>query len=182
MILKQVSGHKPGTVPLTWACWRQTTGFTWIELLVVLTVILILGALVAPQWGSVQKEVRLPAAAQKLAQDLRYARGLAVTTGTPHRLHILSSTTYQVTRQDGTSVTDPLHGGPYQVDLSQEPYQGVQIQYPTPLSGNYVEFDALGVPRDASGPLNAPVSLALTGGGDTRTVQITPETGQISVP
>jgi general secretion pathway protein H len=58
---------------------RDHRGFTLLELLVVLVLISILSALVAPRVGNSIRNMTLTAAAQKMAASLRYARSRAVS-------------------------------------------------------------------------------------------------------
>lgn len=58
---------------------RDHNGFTLLELLVVLVLISILSALVAPRVGNSMRNMTLKGAAQKIAASLRYARSKAVS-------------------------------------------------------------------------------------------------------
>ena len=58
---------------------RDHNGFTLLELLVVLVLISILSALVAPRVGNSIRNMTLTGAAQKIAASLRYARSKAVS-------------------------------------------------------------------------------------------------------
>ena len=58
---------------------REHSGFTLLELLVVLVLISILSALLAPRVGNSIRNMTLTGAAQKIAASLRYARSRAVS-------------------------------------------------------------------------------------------------------
>lgn len=58
---------------------RDHKGFTLLELLVVLVLISILSALLAPRVGNSIRNMTLTGAAQKIAASLRYARSKAVS-------------------------------------------------------------------------------------------------------
>jgi general secretion pathway protein H len=58
---------------------RDHSGFTLLELLVVLVLISILSALLAPRVGNSIRNMTLTGAAQKIAASLRYARSRAVS-------------------------------------------------------------------------------------------------------
>jgi general secretion pathway protein H len=58
---------------------RDNSGFALLELLVVLVLISILSALVAPRVGNSIRNMTLTGAAQKIAASLRYARSKAVS-------------------------------------------------------------------------------------------------------
>ncbi len=62
---------------------KKAKGFTLIEALMVLSMIGILAALAIPRFGSVGKKSAYMTSRQ-IVVDMRYARSLAVTTGTTH--------------------------------------------------------------------------------------------------
>jgi type II secretion system protein H len=63
-------------------------GFTLVELLVVLTILVLLAALAAPAFTRQYHEAKLQAAARDLVALMRYARSQAVVEGTTYRLNI----------------------------------------------------------------------------------------------
>jgi len=58
----------------------QTKGFTLIELLVTISIIIILSALIIPNYSSGSKRMALGRAAYKLSQDIRWTQELAVSS------------------------------------------------------------------------------------------------------
>ncbi|QTA84704.1 GspH/FimT family pseudopilin [Desulfonema magnum] len=59
-------------------------GFTFLELLVVLVIISLMSALVAPRLGGALSRMNSKTAAKKIAASLRYARSQAVSRKMPH--------------------------------------------------------------------------------------------------
>lgn len=70
----------------------RQSGFTLIELMVVIVVISILAGAVVPMFGSSRSDAQLRAAARDLISALRLARSEAVASGRPHRLCLESDT------------------------------------------------------------------------------------------
>ena len=62
---------------------KSTGGYTLLELLVTLSIGGILSVLAVPSFHTLLANHRLEGAAQRLASDLRYARQMAITEGTP---------------------------------------------------------------------------------------------------
>lgn len=63
-------------------------GFTLVELMVVLTILLLLAGLTAPSFVRQHYEAKLRAAARDLVALMQYARSQAVVEGTTYRLNI----------------------------------------------------------------------------------------------
>lgn len=78
-----------------------TSGFTLVELLLVITIGVMAMAVVAPNLTSGNQSSTLKSAARDLASSLRFARGEALTTQADTALSIdLEENTYQVTGQE----------------------------------------------------------------------------------
>ncbi|MEJ2687445.1 MAG: type II secretion system protein [Gammaproteobacteria bacterium] len=148
---------------------RGRRGFTLVELVTVLVIVAVLGAYLVPKLDISGSSVA--AQATGLARDLRHAQALAMAEGSTLVFQPAASG-YRVTDSGGTTVTDPATQRPFQVTLDN----GVS------LSGGAVRFDSLGRPVSAGGSLRTgPASLALSGGGRTDTVAVSPVTGFVSV-
>ncbi len=86
----------------------NSAGFTLIELLIVLSVMVILAGLVLPN-SSPTLHDQLESAAQILASDLAYGRGLAVANNSSYRFTFdLSNNTYTLRHSGTTASLDTL--------------------------------------------------------------------------
>jgi general secretion pathway protein H len=82
---------------------KAASGFTLVELLLVITISVAAMAVVAPNLSSGNQSSVLKSAARDLASGLRYARGHALTTQQDAQLSIdLEKNSYQVSGQDKT--------------------------------------------------------------------------------
>ena len=77
-------------------------GFTLIEFVCVIAIIGILSILVAPSWSGTS--LGMIGQAQELANDIRYAQNLAMTTGQRYRWVKTASNTYQIQNNFGTAI------------------------------------------------------------------------------
>lgn len=163
-------------------------GFTLIELVVVLVLMAALSLLTVISFSS-YKGVKVEAAAQKIAMDIKYVRYLALSTSKWYGISFEADpiNTYTVYETDGsidTAIEDPAHPGrDFLVDLN-EYYEGVLITGANFGGGTKVEFHPLGTPHtDSLGPAIAtPGSVALESLGITREVYVAPNTGRVTTP
>ncbi len=158
----------------------QTTvhGFTLLELILVIVVISIMAVEVLPIM-STSTTISLLAQAKQLASDIRYTQTLAMTKGQRYYLIKQSSTTYQILSSAGTAV--PLVMGNTTVTLNSRITFGTLTNLPNSL----IEFDGRGTPYVTSASpgtaLASTATIPLVSGGNTHTVSITPQTGEVSV-
>ncbi len=163
----------------------DANGFTLTELIVILSIVGILAWLAYPKVVAMD-EIKLDAAARRLAADLRYAQSLAISRRVIHGvLFEPSLERYMVfAPQPGTPVADPAdRSRTLTVDYgSRSEFQGVLIQSATFGSTPGVKFDYFGVPRDTSGvDLASAGRVILTYRGFTDTVDVAPQTGVVTV-
>ena len=163
-------------------------GFTVIELVVIIAVIGIL-SVVGFIALNPYKGIKLEAAARKVAADLQYNRNLALSTAGWYGVsfEVDPSNTYRAYETDGatdTPIENPAQvGKDFVVDL-HDYYSGVTINSVNIAGGNKVEFHPLGTPYDDKNgsPIATTGIITIGYAGLTRTVQITPNTGRISIP
>lgn len=164
---------------------RPRAGFTLVELALVITLIGILAWIAYPRFASVY-EIRVDAAAHRVATDLRYAQSLSIGTRVVHGVVFEPAqgryTVFAPT--PSTPVVDPGdRSRPMRVDFSAAAeYRGVAIASASFGTGSGVQFDFFGVPRDTSGTeLANPGRVVVTYQGLSDTVEVSPGTGAVAV-
>jgi prepilin-type N-terminal cleavage/methylation domain-containing protein len=156
---------------------NKANGFTLIEVVIVVLAIGILAVYPLIKWpGTV---INLAAEAERLASDIRYAQSLAMTKGDRYQFVRTSSNTYQIRSAAGTPVI--LGQGSSTVTLNTGITFGTFVNLPN----NLIAFDGTGAPyTDNISPgtaLSATASIPITASGNTKTIVITPETGNITI-
>ena len=146
----------------------RQSGFTLIELVVVLGLVGTLAALAAPRLGN--SDGTLAAQAHKLARDLRHAQALAMNQGRTLLLDVQSVTAYRVAL-DGSTVDDPSTGRAFSVVLDG----GIT------LSGVDTAIDGMGRPVAAGVPLGVERRFVLSGASRSVVVGMSPVTGFVEV-
>jgi len=160
-------------------------GFTLIELVIVITIISILAWVALPKITATG-EIKLDAAARRVAADLRYAQNRSIGTRVVHGLlfepALSRYTVYAPT--PASPVMDPAdRAKTLRVDFtSRMEYKGVAIASASFGGTKGVTFDFFGVPRDSAGTdLAATGRVILSYQGLSDTVDVSPGTGKVSV-
>lgn len=157
---------------------QNNTGFTIIELVIVIVLITILATIAVARWPGTR--INLNAVAQQLADDIRYTQTLAMSRAGEYRLNLFSSS-YSITTGGGAAVNNPVTGAA-SVTISS----GITITLPpTNLPNSLITFNSLGTPyTDTSGTtaLSSAAVITLSSGGNSTTVTIQPQTGRVTVP
>jgi len=162
-------------------------GWTLIELVMVLVLLVIVGVVSFAAIDSYRTQY-LRAAAERIANDLSYAKNLAQTSSTWHGVSfsITPLNSYSLYTTDGaidTAIKSPQDPDQdYGVDIESD-YSGVLISNVNIGAGSKVEFDPYGVPyTDKTGSaLTADGVITLSIAGSTMTVMISAGTGRIYV-
>lgn len=158
---------------------RRSSGFTLIELIIVVAILVMMLAVAMPLFFQIIAQRRLTGAVERVATDLRYVQSLAVTQGLVHRLHsgadgaVGRPGEYRLERDNGA-------GGWVAVaewyKLSSD-YDGSNLQSlkdnaGTTIATYDVRFNAQGAVAN-TGVGSYPIVLTLVGkSGATRTVQV----------
>ncbi|RKY11693.1 MAG: hypothetical protein DRP52_05590 [Planctomycetota bacterium] len=147
----------------------------------------IAAAMAVPMFsGAADMQVR--SAANRIAADIDYAKGLAITHQQSYSL-VFSGDSYTIQKADGTSVPNPLTGAisfvvNFSTDsrLSQVSIDSADFD---PDSSDTITFDYLGSPY--SGETTAPGNslnsgqITLEAGSFSLTVDVEPVTGYVTI-
>ena len=160
-------------------------GFTLTELTVRVVILGILSWLAYPKMAAMD-EVKLDAAARRIAADLRYAQGLAMSRRVIHGiLFNTAQEKYTVFAPDAsTPITDPAdRARTLVVDYTtRTEFKGVLVQSAAFGTTPGITFDYFGVPRDTAGvDLTSQGVVVLTYQGNTDSILVAPQTGTVTV-
>lgn len=167
---------------------RRKPGFTLVELIVVVAILVMMLAVAMPLFFQIIAQRRLTAAVERVATDLRYVQSLAVTQGIVHRLHsgadgaVGRPGQYRLERDNGVGGWVELAGwyNP-STDYDGSSLQTVKDYAGTTIATFDVRFNAQGAVANA-GVGSYPIVLTVVAkSGTTRTVQVL-RTGAVRVP
>lgn len=150
-------------------------GFSLVELIIVMLTLSIIAVFVAPRW--VGTTPTLYTQNQQLLSDIHYTQNLSMISGKRFRLNLITPNSYSITDISGTAVPNPSTGA-NSVTLAP----GVNFGTFTNLPSSLIAFDERGIPYTNATATTALISTAvivLTSGGVNRSIQITPETGNV---
>jgi prepilin-type N-terminal cleavage/methylation domain-containing protein len=159
-------------------------GFTLVELILV---VLILGiaALVAVPMFSSAADIQVRATANRIAADLDYARGLAITRQKHYAVVFDRANEIYDIRDAATDtvITNPLDNRPFTVNLANDSRSGGVNIVSTDFTDDTIEFDYLGTPYAGGSQLNAQgvITLRSRDGSFSLTVTVEPMTGCVSI-
>lgn len=150
---------------------RRTAGFTVIELILVVTLMMILSATLLSTFGVSGDEVSV--AAKRVREDIEYAQDLAMIQGATFGFFAPNLTSYEIYEgAQGSPVRDPLTNADLNASLTGT-YHTVYFGTPPPQ----IAFDADGIPSIMGSNL-----IVLTDGTQSKSLTINTVTGVITGP
>ena len=165
---------------------RAWCGFTLVELIIVIA-ILAIASLVAIPVFSTGADMQVRSAANKIAADLDYAKGLAITHQKKYTVVFASaSESYQVQDVNEDAIAHPLRQGLFVENLTADRRVGRVDIVSTNLNGDAVTFDYLGTPysgttADPDNRLTDSGCIVLKADAFTLKVNIEPMTGYVTI-
>jgi MSHA pilin protein MshC len=167
----------------------RTKGFTLIELVMVIVLVGIIAVFAAPKLGTITS-TNAGAFADKLRTDIRYAQNLSMAQNRRYRVYFNTAPSpnpgYAVVNdangngtwgEAGEFASDPAGGGNLSITLNTGQYAGITFSA-VGFSGNYIEFNSLGVPYDSGGALAASKTVTVSPSGTI--VTVTAQTGAVN--
>jgi len=162
---------------------RFPTGFTLVELLIVVVIITIAALTAIPMMSSAAS-MQIRSAANMLTADLEYAKSMAISRGQYFSVVFDKNTeSYRIQDQSGTVISHPVKKGfLYEINFGNDGRLNKVDIVDADFDGtSVVKFDYLGSPYNGSNsPLNSGV-ISLQAGGTTTTVTVEAVTGFISI-
>lgn len=149
---------------------NRTRGFSLLELVLVLGILVTISAIVLPRYGTAVARYRADAAARRVVADLGFARTTAYETS---RMQVVDFNLYSdqivIPYAAGLDSTSSL----YVTDLRDEPYRG-RLVYASFAGDPAVVFNIYGIP-DSGGEVIIKV------GNIQKTIVLDADTGEASV-
>lgn len=154
---------------------RSPAGFTLVELLVVVIVLAIIGAMVAPMMVGATS-VEAVSAARMIAADLQYAQNVAITTQSPVKVTFYPALEkYDLVSNASGLLKHPMTKADYVVDFRSRTDLGhADIVSANFASSSLVTFDELGSPDNGG-------AVTVQAGAQLYRVDVAPVTGVVSV-
>jgi|WetSurMetagenome_2_1015567.scaffolds.fasta_scaffold00812_8 prepilin-type N-terminal cleavage/methylation domain-containing protein len=158
--------------------WKCRRGFTTIEVIAVLILLGVIAALVVARLSGTSGYT-VQSTAEMLKNHLRHAQARAMSSNVIWGVFFISNTQYTIYRNGNTGSTNWVNPPGADSNTVNLTTQGVTLGV---TANDVVSFDDWGRPyTDAAGNTlqSGTRSITVTGGGQTATIQINPNTGYI---
>jgi prepilin-type N-terminal cleavage/methylation domain-containing protein len=160
------------------------SGFTLIELIMVILIMSTLAVLTIPRFKSFYF-IQFSGAVKKVVSDIRYVQQLAVSRHEAYRIVFdPAQETYEVRRvSDNSYAVNPFGRNNFLVNFSSDAqYRGVNIVSANFGNTSALRFDWQGVPQnDAGVNLSSEGNVRFSYQDNNMTVYVTPNTGRVRV-
>lgn len=165
-------------------------GFTLIETVIVMVIVIIIAATVIIRWNF--DPMKLNSAVRKVAEDIRYAQKLAISTQTRCGIFFNNATTYTIFENSSTadpapSTADPCSTAPDGAD--PDTANDFIVNFNDSRCSNYsgvaftamptIYFNSLGTPVDATGTAIATQTVTVTY-KTNKNITVETNTGRVS--
>ena len=155
---------------------RRISGFTMLEILIVVVILAIASFSVVPMMSSASS-FQIRSAANIIAADLEYAKSLAISRGQDFSVVFdTSAESYRLLDQDNNVISHPIKkGSDYIIDFQNDSrLDKVNINSVDFNGTSSVKFNCLGSPDNGG-------TISLQAGGTTITIRVVPVTGYIRI-
>ncbi|MDP3979823.1 MAG: GspH/FimT family protein [Chlamydiota bacterium] len=156
------------------------SGFTIIELVVVITIIGLI-AIIPLSRGLMATSYQPPVVANKLIFDIRYAQALSMSTASHCGISFnVAGNAYTLfVGSSATPLTDPVNQGPYTVQYGSGAYSAINLTSANFGGSPTLSFDSRGRPLDGTGTFLAADGTVVL--NSSMNVTVTRETGYAKV-
>jgi prepilin-type N-terminal cleavage/methylation domain-containing protein len=159
-------------------------GFTMIEILMVVVILAVAAMIVVPTLSSAA-DMQIRSAANTIAADLDYARGLAVTHQKNYTVIFdAGAASYEIQDDTGATITNPLTNQPFAVDIDADSRLSQVNIADADFDGDVsVTFNYLGAPFDSGGGTmdSGTITLQDDSGSFALYVKVEPATGYVTI-
>ena len=150
-----------------------SSGFTLVELMIVVALLGIVLAIAVPSINSTLDEMKLDSAAQEIVTATHYVQSLAIKEGLVYEVKFSDGANKFSCRQGGT-IINPLDKKDYEVDFDTEGHlQGVDIISASFFAGK-LTFDSLGEASESG-------TVLLDYSGLQKTITVSAPIGRVTV-
>ena len=158
---------------------QNSSGFTLIELVVVIVIVGILSYVGIAKFTDNQGTIQSASLIKKIAADVRYARELALSSTLGTYVYVdIANNKYYLKWANGAYVQKPIGSDDFIVQLGQDEFSSVHITG-TAFSGGRLDFTTHGLPLNSGNSFNGTLNLITLSGGEK--VDIVANTGMIKV-